>query len=170
MPEVDKVEEPMTWAELEWPPLGPDLPEPRPTTPPPVPPAGVSQRIARVVERRERRRAWGVKLLVLAGALLVGAGVALYAAGQGAEGRASPTVLALLGVGLLVAFPGAALAALWLGPTWRQRQEHYQLARWQREQRAWLARERERYLASLTAPQRAEVLRRLDASASDSLA
>jgi hypothetical protein len=151
----------MTWAELEWPPLGSELPVPQPTTPPPEPPLGVPLEIGREVERRERRRARGVKLLMGIGALLVGAGVVVYASGQGARGSASPAVLALLGMGLLVAFPCAALAARWLGPTWRQRQEHYQIVRWQRERGAWLARERARYVASLSADQRAELRRRM---------
>jgi dipeptide/tripeptide permease len=72
----------------------------------------------------------GVKLALLAGALLVAAGILVYlATGGAANGHAAPLALVLLGAGLVVAFPVAALLALLLGPTWAQRQRHLGLSR-----------------------------------------
>lgn len=86
--------------------------------------------LAREIERRERRRAVGVKLTMLAGALLLGSGVAVYAlTGGAASGHASPLALVLIAAGLIVAFPIAALLALLLGPTWPQRQRYIELMR-----------------------------------------
>ncbi|HEV2403917.1 MAG TPA: hypothetical protein VGR88_00610 [Ktedonobacterales bacterium] len=77
----------------------------------------------------------GVKLALLAGALLVAAGIFVYlAAGGAASGHAAPLALVLLGAGLVVAFPLAALLALLLGPTWAQRQRYVALRRRIRQQ------------------------------------
>jgi hypothetical protein len=104
-----------------------------PPSPSARPPDDIPADIAAQVERAERRRAHGVKLLVLIGALLVAAGIVVYAILRHGTGRASPVVLGLLGAGFCVAFPGAALAALVLGPTWTQREQHYRSVRRERE-------------------------------------
>lgn len=58
------------------------------------------------------------------GCLLVLAGVVL--AGRAGAGHPTPPLaLVLMAVGLVVAFPLAALLALLLGPTWEQRRQHY---------------------------------------------
>jgi hypothetical protein len=140
----------MSWAELDWPNLSPTYPEPRPrSAPPPRPPVPLD--IAAQVRRAERRRGVFVPICALAGAALFGVGLALY--------RPSSTgftlALAVMGLGLLVAFVVPALAVLLvIGPHWRQRLQHLQLMRWERERRLWLTRERERYLVALSAPQR----------------
>ena len=86
--------------------------------------------LAREIEWRERRRAVGVKLSVLVGALLLAAGLTVYIlTGASATGQTSPLALLLMAAGLLVAFPLAALLALLLGPTWPQRQRHIELTR-----------------------------------------
>ena len=86
--------------------------------------------LAREIERRERRRAVGVKLAMLVGALLLAGGLAVYIlTGGSASGHTSPLALFLMAAGLLVAFPLAAILALLLGPTWPQRQRHIELAR-----------------------------------------
>ncbi len=151
----------MSWTDLDWPDLSPDLPVPQPASEPPPPPEDVPEDIALCVERAERRRARGVKRLVLCGALVAAAGVALYAGTPHGTGPAAPAVLVLFGAGFALAFPGAALAALWLGPTWTQRQQHYRLLRWRGERRAWLARERARYLGGLSDEQQRELRRRI---------
>lgn len=89
-------------------------------TPSPDPPD-----IGARVRAAERRRAIGVKLCVLTGACLVAAGLATYAIASH-RGAAPLATLILLALGLLVAFPLAALLALLLGPTWEQRQQHWQ--------------------------------------------
>ncbi|HZC76436.1 MAG TPA: hypothetical protein VE258_01725, partial [Ktedonobacterales bacterium] len=68
-------------------------------------------------------------------------------------------VLALVAIGALpfVTFLTAALLALCLGPNWEQRQQHWQLRRWERAQRAWLASQRAAYLAALSPAERARV-------------
>ena len=82
------------------------------------------------IERRERRRAVGVKLTVLVGALLLASGLTAYIlTGGSASGQTSPLALVLMAAGLLVAFPLAAILALVLGPTWPQRQRHIGLVR-----------------------------------------
>ena len=84
--------------------------------------------LAREIERRERRRAAGVKLAVLVGALLVVSGLLVYTAmGGAASGHTVPLALVLMGAGLVVAFPVAALLALLLGPTWAQRLRYVRL-------------------------------------------
>lgn len=86
--------------------------------------------LAREIERRERRRAVGVKLAVLIGALLLVAGLGVYIfTGGSASGHTSPLALLLMATGLLIAFPLTAILALALGPTWPQRQRHIELAR-----------------------------------------
>lgn len=86
--------------------------------------------LAREIERRERRRAAGVKLAVLSGALFLGAGLVVYLlTGGAASGHTAPLALILLGAGVVLAFPVAAVLALLLGPTWAQRQRHLALTR-----------------------------------------
>ncbi|WIG60155.1 MAG: hypothetical protein OJF49_002903 [Ktedonobacterales bacterium] len=142
----------MTWADLEWPDLSPAFPEPRPSMPAPVrpdAPADVAQR----VRRAERQRGVFVPLCILAGAAIFGVGIALYASRPGLSVPLG--ALALLLAGLLVATLLPALVVLLvIGPTWPQRQQHYALLRWQAEHAAWLARERERYMAALPADAR----------------
>ena len=140
----------MSWAELGWPDLSPAYPEPRPLSAPPLrPPVPVD--IAAQVRTAERRRGVFVPVCALAGAALFGAGLALYYP----TGTRFTLALAVMGLGVLVAFVVPALAVLLvLGPHWRQRLQHLQLMRWERERRLWRARERERYLAALSAPQR----------------
>lgn len=80
------------------------------------------------VRAAERRRATGVKLCILVGVGLVAAGLAVYALTP--HSAAAPlAALILLGAGLIVTFPVAALLALLLGPTWRQRQQHWRSLR-----------------------------------------
>lgn len=87
----------------------------------------LSPTIGERVRAAERRRASSVTRCVLAGACLFVAGLVTYAlAPHAASARAPLAVLLLLGAGLTVAFPVAALLALLLGPTWRQRQQDYQ--------------------------------------------
>ena len=139
----------MSWAELDWPNLSPAYPEPHPrSAPPPRPPVPVD--IAAQVRTAERRRGVFVPLCALAGAALFGVGLVLYQP----SGQAFTRALAIMGVGLLVAFVVPALAVLLvIGPHWRQRLQHLQLMRWERERRLWLASERERYFSALSAPQ-----------------
>lgn len=154
----------MAWADLEWPDLSPAFPQPRPAPAPPRPnvPAG----IAAQVERAERRRGVFVPLCALAGAALFCSGVGVYhfsAAIGHAAGETSlaptPLALAVMMVGLLVATLVPALVVLLvIGPSWRQRQQHLALIGWERERREWLARERQRYLASLSEATRRQLL------------
>lgn len=88
-------------------------------------PDGIPPDIDEQVRAAERRRALGVKLCVLAGVCLLGAGLALYMLTP--HHTATPTIaLVLIGAGLATAFPLAAVLALLLGPTWQQRQRHWQ--------------------------------------------
>ena len=140
----------MSWAELDWPDLSPAYPEPRPRSAPPPRPS-VPVDIAAQVRTAERRRGVFVPVCALAGAALFGIGLALYHP----SGTGFTLALAIMGIGLVVAFVVPALVVLLvIGPHWRQRLQHLQLMRWERERRLWLARERERYLAALSAPQR----------------
>lgn len=154
----------MTWAELDWPDLSPALPEPRPTTPaPPRPdvPADVAER----VRRAEVTRGVVVPLCMISGLLLVCVAAALFARQPHPAGAPQPVPLALLALGLIVAFPLPALATLLvIGPMWRQRQQHFALLRWQSELSAWRERERARYLAALPADDRGRLLAALDAA------
>jgi len=77
------------------------------------------------VARAERRRARAVRRLILLGAGLIAAGVALSAATARSASPTPPLALALMAAGFLAAAPCAALAALWLGPSWELRQRHY---------------------------------------------
>lgn len=140
----------MSWAELDWPDLSPAYPEPRPrSAPPPRPPVPLD--IAAQVRRAERRRGVFVPACALAGVALFGVGLALYHP----SGSGFTLALAIMGLGLLVAFVVPALAVLLvIGPHWRQRIQHLQRMRWERERRLWLTHERERYLAALPGPQR----------------
>jgi hypothetical protein len=155
------MERAMPWADLDWPQLSPEFPEPRiEAGPPPRPPVPVD--IAEQVRRAEVRRAWAVRLCVLAGALLFAAGCVAYVRDPRPGG--TPIVaLTLIGGGLSVAFALAAVLALLVGPNWTQRQQHWRLQHWQAERAAWLARKRGRYLASLSPAQRERLRRRLGA-------
>lgn len=150
----------MSWAELGWPDLSPAYPEPRPhSAPPPRPP--VPQDIAAQVRSAERRRGVFVPICALAGAALFGAGLALYRSSS----KGFTLALVVMGLGLVVAFVVPALAVLLvIGPRWRQRLQHLQLMRWERERRLWRTHERERYLAALSPPQRAALRHALDAN------
>ncbi len=150
----------MSWAELDWPDLSPAFPEPHPlSSRPPRPP--VAEDIAAQVRRAERRRAIFVPSSALVGAALFTVGLLLYRAALVEQGS-SVAALAVMGAGLLVAFVVPALVVLLLiGPNWRQRTQHWQLIRWERERRRWLAFERERYIATLPLPQRAMLRRAL---------
>jgi hypothetical protein len=116
------------------------------------------------VRTAERRRGVFVPVCALAGAALFGAGLALYHP----SGTPFTVALIIMGLSLLVAFVVPALAVLLvIGPHWRQRLQHLQLMRWERARRLWLARERERYLAALAAPQRDALRDALDALATE---
>lgn len=140
----------MSWADLNWPDLSPTYPEPRPcSASPPRPPVPVD--IAAQVRTAERRRGVFVPVCALAGAALFGIGLALYQP----SGTGATRARAIMGVGLVVAFVVPALTVLLvIGPHWRQRLQHLQLMRWEREQRLWLAHERECYLSALSTQQR----------------
>lgn len=150
----------MSWAELDWPDLSPMYPEPRQHSPPPLRPP-VPADIAAQVRRAERWRGVFVPVCALAGAALFGAGLAIYRP----SGTGFTLALAIMGIGLLVAFVVPALVVLLvIGPHWRQRIQHLQLMRWERERRLWRARERERYLAALSPPQRDALRHAIDAN------
>lgn len=143
----------MSWAELGWPDLSPAYPEPHPVAPPPPRPP-VPPDIATQVRNAERRRGVFVPICALAGAIIFGAGLALYRT-SGAGAARSFGALVLMGLGLLVAFVVPALAVLLvIGPSWRQRTQHMQRIRWEQEMHHWRLRERERYLAMLSPTQR----------------
>jgi hypothetical protein len=149
----------MTWAALEWPELPADFPEPQPILPPPPRP-DVPTDIAAQVERAEKRRSLAVKTCVLVGAAFGLLGIVLAAQ---APGRVIPTFAVIaLALGLVIAFPLAALLALWLGPNWTQRQQHWRLLHWQHNYQRWLNHERDTYLASLPPAHRARCRQALD--------
>lgn len=159
----------MSWAELGWPNLSPEFPEPHSASlPPPRPP--VPADIAAQVRAAEQRRGIFVPICALIGAAIFGAGLAFYrasGAGDVSSDRSGSTLaaLALMGVGLLIAFVVPALVVLLvIGPRWEQRTQHLQLIRWEQERRLWCEREREHYLATLSPPQQ-EALRRALATA-----
>jgi hypothetical protein len=117
--------------------------------------------IAAQVRIAERRRGVFVPVCALAGAALFSVGLAIYRP----YGQGFTFALAIMGTGLLVALVVPALAVLLvIGPHWRQRLQHLQLMRWERERRLWRAQERERYLAALPASQRDALRHVLDAS------
>jgi hypothetical protein len=151
----------VSWSELEWPELSPAFPEPHPTAPPPDRP-GVPATVAERVHAAEVMRGIVVPLCFLVGGALVCAGAIVSAHARAAG-------LALLAAGMVVAFVVSAAATLRIGPTWQQRQQHWRLLRWQAEHRAWLARERAIYLASLT-PDQHDAFRRALAAAGHRIA
>jgi hypothetical protein len=157
----------MSWSDLGWPDRSPEFPVPQPGTPPPLRPDAPDD-IAAQVRRAEQRRGVVVPLCMLAGAALLCSGMFLYIGSRhGASTPQTPVATILLVVAaLLVAFPlPALLVLLVIGPTWRQRQQHLALVRWQRERAVWLARERQRYLASLQEGDRQRFLQTLGGSA-----
>jgi len=152
----------MAWADLDWPDLSPDFPEPQPHPAPPRP--AVPADIAGQVRRAERRRGVFVPLCVLAGALILCAGLAIYhiAADHRQPVQTPAVTLGLILAGLLIATLVPALVVLLIiGPTWRQRQQHLALMSWQRARREWLAQERPQYLASLDEVSRERFLQAL---------
>ncbi len=148
----------MTWAELEWPALPAEFPQPVISTPPPARPA-LPADIAARVQRGEVRRGRAVYATVALGALLLIAAIAVSLRLPERPTTHALRVLALVGIGALplVTFLTAALLALFLGPNWEQRQQHWQLQRWERARRVWLAGERAAYLAALSPALRARV-------------
>lgn len=154
----------MRWAELDWPNLSPSFPEPASTIPEPPRPH-VPLDVAERVRRAEVTRGIVVPLCMLAGLLLVCAAAVLFARTSHAAGHPPLIPLALLTLGVVVAFPLPALATLLvIGPTWRQRQQHFALLRWQSDRRAWLLRERALYLAALPASDRERFLAALESA------
>jgi hypothetical protein len=157
----------VSWSDLGWPDRSPDFPAPQPGTPPPPRPDAPAD-IAEQVHRAEQRRGVVVPLCVLAGSALLCSGLFLYSGSRHSSSTAQTpaAVILLIAAALVVAFPlPALLVLLVIGPTWRQRQQHLALVRWQRAHVAWLARERQRYLASLPEGVRLRLLHTLDASA-----
>jgi hypothetical protein len=151
----------MSWEDFEWPDLSSSFPTPQPGRRPPRRPA-VPSGIGADIAHAERRRKRLVLLCLWTGMLVFAAGVLVYS--PVGEGRVSATLgLCLLALGLLLLFPVAALLALWLGPHWRQRQDHWSLLHWQSAHWNWLADERKRYL-ELLSPQAREALQGILAS------
>ncbi len=148
----------MTWAELEWPELPEEFPQPVISTPPPARPTVPADSATRV-QRGEVRRGRAVYTTVALGALLLIAAIAVSLRLPERPTTHALRVLALVGIGALplVTFLTAALLALFLGPNWEQRQQHWQLQRWERARRVWLAGERAAYLAALSPALRARV-------------
>ncbi len=144
----------MSWTELGWPELT-DFPEPRPGQPPERPQA--PEDIGERVEAAERRRARAVKRSALLGACLVGVGLWAEVEAQRALG------VALMTLGLLIAFALGAYFAWAFGPTWEQRRQHWAVLHWERARRLWRDREREQYLAALTPRQRERFRQVVDA-------
>jgi hypothetical protein len=117
--------------------------------------------IAAQVRIAERRRGVFVPVCALAGAALFGVGLAIYRP----SGQGFTLALTIMGIGLLIAFVVPAFAVLLvIGPHWRQRIQHLQLLRWERERRLWRMHERERYLAALSPSQCAALRHALDAT------
>ncbi len=136
----------MSWTDLNWPNLSPKFKVPEPALRPPPKPH-VQDDIERRVAHAERLRHHLVILCLGLATVCFVTGLLLYA-GIGDVHATRPALL-LLAVGLLTAFPLAALLALIFGPRWWQRQQHWQLLRWRQLHEVWVARERERYVASL---------------------
>jgi hypothetical protein len=141
----------MTWVELEWPDLPREFPQPVVTAPPPARPP-VPADIAERVQRGEVRRGHAVYATVALGALLLIAAISVSLRLPERPATHALRVIALVAIGALpfVTFLTAALLALFLGPNWEQRQQHWQLQRWERARREWLAGQRAAYLASLS--------------------
>jgi hypothetical protein len=157
----------MSWSDLGWPDRSPEFPAPRPSLAPPLRPDAPDD-IAAQVRRAEQRRGVVVPLCVLAGVVFLCAGLFLYSGSRHGSSTAHTPLAAILliAAALVVAFPlPALLVLLVIGPSWQQRQQHLALMRWQRVHAAWLARERQRYLASLPEDARLRFLQTLDASA-----
>jgi hypothetical protein len=95
------------------------------STPDEEPP--ISADVAARVEQAERRRGLAVKSLLLAGSLIFGAGLISSSVAARVGHPVSALGLLLLSLGLLLVFPLAALAALLVGPSWQQRQDHWRL-------------------------------------------
>ena len=148
----------MTWAELEWPALPAEFPQPVISTPPPARPA-LPADIAARVQRGEVRRGRAVYATVALGALLLIVAIAVSLRLPERPATHALHVLALVAIGALpfITFLTAALLALILGPNWEQRQQHWQLQRWERTRRVWLASQRAAYLAALSPALRARV-------------
>ncbi|SRR5260221_395053 len=148
----------MTWAELEWPELPEEFPQPVISTPPPAHPL-VPADIAARVQRGEVRRGRAVYATIALGALLLIAAIAVSLRLPERPTTHALRALALVAIGALpfATFLTAALLALFLGPNWEQRQQHWQLQRWERARRVWLAGERAAYLAALSPALQARV-------------
>lgn len=138
----------MTWTDLDWPDLSLRFPEPRPTSAP-LPRPDVPVEVAERVHRAEVTRGVVAPLCMLAGAALSCAGLIVYSAAAERTGRSPVATLLLLLAGVMVAFVAPAVATLRIGPTWEQRQQHWRLQQWETQRRAWLARERAAYIATL---------------------
>jgi hypothetical protein len=157
----------MSWSDLGWPDRSPEFPAPQLGTPPPLRPDAPDD-IAAQVRRAEQRRGVVVPLCVLAGVVFLCAGIFLYSGSRHGSSTAQTPAAAILliAAALVTAFPlPALLVLLVIGPTWRQRQQHLALVRWQRVHAAWLARERQRYLASLPEDRRQRFLQTIGGSA-----
>ncbi len=124
----------MSWEDDEWPDLSPEFPVLRPTQRLPERPE-IPADIGAIIARAEYRRKQMVRICLGVGIVVFAAGLLLYR-GIGLS-PASGASLALLAVGLVVSFPLAALLALLFGPSWRQRQDHWQLHYWYRDRRNW---------------------------------
>src|SRR5258705_3549341 len=103
--------------------------------------------IAARVQRGEVRRGRAVYATVTLGALLLIAAIAVSLRLPERPTTHALRVLALVAISALplVTFLAAALLALFLGPNWEQRQQHWQLQRSERARRVWLAGERAAY-------------------------
>src|SRR5258706_4415965 len=109
----------MTWAELDWPELPEEFPQPVISTPLPARPT-VPADIAARVQRGEVRRGRAVYATVTLGALLLIAAIAVSLRLPERPTTHALRVLALVAISALplVTFLAAALLALFLGPNW----------------------------------------------------